>query len=400
MLWSQAVRTANSNSRFEPDLPFVLVFGEERIVGAGVVCVAANDLGSWAAQAASLFAPPSNARDARALAVGALPFDHGRPAHLYRPAHVTFDRYLRTAIAPPARSGAPRRWRARAVPTRRDYERQVAALLPLLDDPAAALQKVVLARSLQIEADDRVDVATLFARLLLDPSVAAFQVPLPSASGAARTLVGATPELLIDKAGSSIASLPLAGSAPRAEDGAADRAAGERLRRSAKDAREHAVVVEWIADQLTPYCRTLSVPAIPSLISTHTMWHLASHIEGELRDADISSVELAEILHPTPAVCGVPLTRALEEIGRIEQFDRGFFAGSIGWCDDRGDGRWLMTLRCADVTDSLATLYAGAGIVSGSEPVAEGAETSAKFAAMLDALDVDEPLRAALVDGA
>lgn len=395
MPWSQAVDTADSNRRFEPDAPFILVFGEERLVASGAERLAANDLGSWAAQAAQLLSSTS-AHDGDDLIVGALPFDHGRPAHLYRPTAVSRQRFARAGTVPEALKPS-RQWRATLRPSRRAYESQVAEVLPLLSGQSP-LQKIVLARSLELEADGPIDVDRLFARLLLDPSITAFQVPLPSPAGAPRVLIGATPELLVDKAGDSVASLPLAGSAPRLADGAADRAAGEALRHSAKDAREHAVVVEWIADRLTPYCRKLSVPAIPSLTSTHSMWHLASHIEGELHDPDMTSIELAEVLHPTPAVCGLPLARALDEIGRLEQFDRGFFAGAIGWSDARGDGRWLVALRCADVTANRATLYAGAGIVAGSVPAAEGAETSAKFSAMLDALGVDEALRPDLVD--
>ncbi|MGC4082784.1 MAG: isochorismate synthase [Vicinamibacterales bacterium] len=391
-----AVHTAGSNHQFEPEIPFILASGEERLVASGVTRLAPLTSGTWLAQGAALLA---SAEHDEATIVGALPFDHARPAHLYQPRLVTRERQSRL-VAPSTSSMVSRQWRATGRPSRRDYERQVASVLPRLDDGSGrgALRKVVLARSLELEADGPIDIGRLFAQLALDPSITAFQVPLPDAAGLPRVLIGATPELLIDKADEFVTSLPLAGSAPRSRDAAADRAAGERLRHSAKDAREHAVVVEWIADQLTRYCRKLSVPAMPSLTSTHSMWHLASHIEGELHDADVSSLELAEVLHPTPAVCGLPSPEALQEIGRIETFDRAFFAGAIGWANRRGDGRWLMTLRCADIAGHTATLYAGAGIVHGSEPEAEGAETSAKLVAMLDALGVDEDGHAMLVD--
>ena len=120
------------------------------------------------------------------------------------------------------------------------------------------------------------------------------------------------------------------------------------------------------------------------------MWHLATHVEGELRDPAVCSLELARALHPTPAICGVPTETANEVIQRLEPFDRGFYSGAIGWVDGRGDGRWMVTIRCAEIVGSRALLYAGAGIVAGSDPESEAAETSAKFIALLRALDIDE----------
>ena len=145
----------------------------------------------------------------------------------------------------------------------------------------------------------------------------------------------------------------MAGSARRSMDHVADRATAERLMRSEKDLREHASVVEWVADRLAPYCRSLRVPAKPVLRSTSTMWHLVSPIEGELHDDDVSSIELATTLHPTPAVCGVPRDAAAQAIAELEPFDRGFFTGAVGCCDASGDGRWLVTIRCAEIAGNV-----------------------------------------------
>jgi isochorismate synthase len=119
------------------------------------------------------------------------------------------------------------------------------------------------------------------------------------------------------------------------------------------------------------------------------MWHLSTEIHGELLNRDISSLEVAFALHPTPAICGTPVLTAREAIGSQEPFDRGLFTGMVGWCDSEGDGEWAVTIRCAEVEGNELRLFAGAGIVAGSTPEAELAETSAKFRTMLLAMGLD-----------
>ena len=116
------------------------------------------------------------------------------------------------------------------------------------------------------------------------------------------------------------------------------------------------------------------------------MWHLGTRIEGMLKDPEMPSVVLAALLHPTPAVCGVPMARANALIHDLEPVPRDFYAGAVGWCDARGDGAWYVAIRCAEIAGATARLYAGAGIVPGSDPMAEAAETGAKFGAFLAAL--------------
>jgi isochorismate synthase len=116
------------------------------------------------------------------------------------------------------------------------------------------------------------------------------------------------------------------------------------------------------------------------------MWHLGTRIVGELQDDDASALELALALHPTPAVCGHPGTAAKAFIERHEGFQRNYFAGLVGWMDLHGDGEWAVTIRCAEIAANQVTLFAGAGIVAGSDPRLELAETQAKLATMWGAM--------------
>lgn len=279
----------------------------------------------------------------------------------------------------------------RAQPSPALYASSVAHALRLMDrgEGAEPLSKVVLARTLAVEADGPIPQDQVFRRIAQDRSVTAFRVLLPQGQDHApwtgRALIGATPELLAAKDGAAITSHPLAGSARRQADPAADRAAREALAASDKDRREHAIVVEYILDRLAPLCRDLGCPEGTAITATATMWHLGTRIAGTLRDPSMPSVLLASMLHPTPAVCGLPCGRAASVIAQLEPVDRQFYAGAVGWCDmDRqGDGAWFVAIRCADICGPHARLFAGAGIVAGSDPVSETEETGAKFGAML-----------------
>ena len=143
-------------------------------------------------------------------------------------------------------------------------------------------------------------------------------------------------------------------------------------------------------DALAPLCTSLAGAPEPSLSRTHSMWHLSTSIEGKLRDPDMPSVTIARHLHPTPAVCGVPVRAASRFIREHEPFGRGLYGGAVGWSDGSRDGRWMVTLRCAEVDGRAASLYAGAGILPTSDPSAECEETSAKFHAMLSAFGITE----------
>jgi len=323
--------------------------------------------------------------------VGALPFDVRAPAFLYQPEQ--FQRGAgRGPLVPVPEVGAARIWAPFQVAAEPDPDAYAAMVRRALDMiRQGALSKVVLSRSLQIEAATPVDPLQVAARLARDAGATTFVLALPEPEdGVSTTLVGATPELLVSRSGAQVVSHPLAGSAPRCRDGSDDEAIAQMLLRSDKDRREHALVVEAVLDILSPYCTSLGAPDGTVLHSTATMWHLGTRIEGVLRDDAPSAAGLAALLHPTPAVGGSPRSAALDAIRAIESRDRGFYAGAIGWTDAQGDGEWHVTLRCAEICSNRLTLQAGAGIVEGSNPDAEVAETAAKFRAMLRAIEMEE----------
>lgn len=312
---------------------------------------------------------------------GVLPFERESEDCLWQAVACTPPALPALASPPPAiRSLQPQ-------PCAGDYAAAVARALRIIKDETGrpdALAKIVLSRTLALEAEAPIPVPAVMARLAQDPDVTTYHTRLPG--GPDHALIGATPELLLRKSGGRIVSHPLAGSARRSADPAADRAAAEGLSQSDKDRREHRFVVEYILDTLAPHCTDLACPEGTGLTHTRSMWHLGTRITGRLRDAAVPSILLAAALHPTPAVCGVPAVRAARLIGKLEPRPRGFYAGAVGWNDAQGDGAWFVAIRSAEINGSHARLHAGAGIVRGSDPMEEAAETGAKFGALLAAL--------------
>ncbi|EWY39634.1 isochorismate synthase [Skermanella stibiiresistens SB22] len=322
--------------------------------------------------------------------VGAIPFDPATPAQLvvartlHSAGRLSFDR-PHQAPEPAAGDCA-----ARMVPEPAEYRRGVETALERIAGGSPA--KVVLSRTLELTSDTPISVERLLYNLARhNPQGYSFAVDLPGG----RTLIGASPELLVSKSGRQVVANPLAGSAARSADPVEDQRRAEALLASAKDRHEHAVVADAVAAALRPYCRWLDVPAEPSLIQTRTLWHLSTEIRGELTDYATSSLTLASALHPTPAVCGHPTAEARALIGEVETFDRGFFTGMVGWCDAIGDGEWAVTIRCAEVEGHKLRLFAGAGIVAGSTPEKELAETGAKFRTMLNGMGIRHPVETA-----
>lgn len=334
--------------------------------------------------------PGSSAR--RRVALGTIGFRAEDPAiflsteHTERVELEQFQRSLNQTLVTVA--GQSRTTREAERPSAAAYGRAVSlALETIANDPA--LMKVVLGRWVDVTSEPAITGAVLL-RALLEQARRAYVYCVPTTSDPLnrRELVGASPELLIAKQGPRISSLPLAGSIPRSTDPAEDARRAAALAESGKDLREHAPVVESIRQSLAPWCSTLDAGQ-PELISTDTMWHLGTRITGELhRDSahdgpTASVVQLAQILHPTPAVCGVDQSRAYEVIAELENGARGVMTGLVGWVDSSGDGEFAIALRSAILDGPVARLFAGAGIVDGSDPTAEVLETAAKLQTML-----------------
>ena len=265
-------------------------------------------------------------------------------------------------------------------PSPETYEKAVRRATDTI--AAGDLRKVVLARTIEVDAGRELDPRRLAARLrAVDPDAYVFAAPTERG-----VIVGASPELLVSRRGRDVRSNPLAGSAPRAGDPEEDRELARALEASAKDREEHAIVVGAVAEVLGPYCDELRWDPEPVLLETANVWHLSTRFHGVLRDPAPSSLELVRALHPTPAVGGSPREAALALIGELEPFARGHYAGPVGWVDAHGNGDWAIALRCAELRGDRAVSYAGAGIVAGSDPASELAETERKFRAFLDAL--------------
>lgn len=257
-----------------------------------------------------------------------------------------------------------------------EWERRVARAVRRIRD--GALDKVVLARDLTAVAERAIDPRVLLGRLAERyPDCYTFSVD---------GLVGATPELLVRHTGQSIESLVLAGTTARGAGPADDAARAAALYASEKDRHEHACAVASVREALTPLCSDLDVPREPELLVLPNVQHLASRVTGRLSDG-ASVLDVVAAMHPTAAVGGTPTGAALGVIRELEGMDRAGYAGPVGWIDSRGDGEWGIALRCAYVSGRRARLFAGCGIMAGSDPAAELAEAQAKLRVMQYALE-------------
>jgi isochorismate synthase len=327
------------------------------------------------------------------LVAGAIPFDVGHPCALAEPEEFVF------ADGPWQPRRAPALPHARIigeVPSHAEHVGRVRALIDLVE--RTELEKVVAARSVLLQAERPIAPMDLLSQLVAQDHVGnGFCVDLTPAGGdyEGRRLIGASPEILVRRHGRTVTCRPLAGSAPRCSDPAEDEASAQALLDSQKNQHEHSFVVQWIRERLAPFCASLDVPAAPSLSGTPDVWHLGTAITGILADPDTSALDLALAVHPTPAVCGTPTLLAMRMIKELEE-DRGFYAGTVGWCDDAGDGEWMVAIRCAELSDDgyTARAFAGGGIVAGSDPESELAETTMKLRTVLGAFGIDPHLQA------
>ncbi len=248
---------------------------------------------------------------------------------------------------------------------------------------AGALEKVVLARAIRARAGRPIDPFALAGALReAEPRCCAFAFVAPG--GAA--FVGATPERLVRRAGARVEAFALAGSAPRGATPGEDHALASRLLSSEKERREHALVVDAVCAALRPLGAVSRRP-VPGVLALAHVQHLFTPVEAVLREpAALAVLDLAARLHPTPAVAGTPRDRALAFLAEREGLDRGWYAGAIGWVDAPGDGDLFVALRSALLRGEQAWLFAGAGIVAGSDPEAEWRETGVKLGAVGRAL--------------
>ncbi len=260
-----------------------------------------------------------------------------------------------------------------------EFERAVEAATERIG--AGGMSKVVLAREVVVEAASAHDPAPVFGALREQfPSCFCFCVGTPEAA-----FVGASPELLVRRSGASAQTVALAGSTRRSSDPAVDDHLGEQLLRSDKDRREQRIVAERIVRALRPHAVWVEMAPEPEVVKVANIQHLATPVIAQLAEPH-SAVELAGLLHPTPAVGGEPRAPATAAIADLEQMDRGWYAGPVGWMDATEDGEFCVALRSALLRDREARLYAGVGVVAGSDPAAELAETEVKLQALLPLL--------------
>lgn len=245
---------------------------------------------------------------------------------------------------------------------------------------AGVLRKAVIARDIEIHADDPIDVHAILLRLRATFG-SSFRYCVDN-------MIGASPELLVQVEGRVVRSHPLAGTAPRTGDSEADARLAAQLIASTKDQVEHRVVIDMVHDTLLPHCSYLDWEAEPSIVNVANVQHLGTAIEGALNEPCTPVLQLVRELCPTPALGGFPSKEAIDFIRATENMERGNYGGAVGWMDASGDGIFAVTIRCAELSPDRRTarLFAGGGIVSESDPYSELAETQAKFQAMMSAI--------------
>jgi salicylate biosynthesis isochorismate synthase/menaquinone-specific isochorismate synthase len=267
----------------------------------------------------------------------------------------------------------------RSVRPPREFEAAVEAATGRID--AGEMSKLVLAREVTVEGARAHDPAAIFGALREQfPSCFCFCAGTPEAA-----FLGASPELLIRRSGAGASTVALAGSTRRSSDPAVDDHLGEQLLRSDKNRREQRIVAERIVRRLRPHAVWVQTAEEPEVVKVANIQHLATPVIAQLSEPR-SAVELAGILHPTPAVGGEPWPGAAPALELLERMDRGWYAAPVGWMDATEDGEFCVALRSALLRDREARLFAGVGVVAGSDPAAELEETEVKLQALLPLL--------------
>ncbi|MFM1974914.1 MAG: hypothetical protein RL524_901 [Actinomycetota bacterium] len=262
--------------------------------------------------------------------------------------------------------------------TEQQWQTRVAQAIAKIDK--SEIDKVVLARDLIATTESAIDVRPILNKLSANyPATWVFSVD---------GLIGATPELLLRLSRGMVTSRVLAGTIPKTGDDARDLALAGSLARSSKDLEEHEYAVRSVAEALEPFCSSTNVPDAPFVLHLANVMHLATDVTGALLESahHVDAFALLKSLHPSAAVCGTPRNFAFDVIDEIEGMNRGRYAGPVGWIDARGDGELGIALRSGQVNGNEIRIFAGCGIVAGSDPVVELAESNAKFSAMKSAL--------------
>ena len=327
------------------------------------------------------------ARAKGSAVMGLIPFDPSRPAHLFVPDSMEI-------IDSPVPQESVELAQPVTIAGRDNLGFRRAVSTAVQRMKAGQLRKIVLSRLLFAHYEPgALNLDALYDNLRAQQRNAfIFSVQLPEGERGMEHsyLMGASPELIFGTEGSAFKTHPLAGSAPRiaVPDSEEDIAIGEFLMISPKDRGEHKTVIDDIRARLTPISQELNIPEAPSLLKTPQLWHLGTPISGVLKEG-LNCLDGARAIHPTPAICGTPTDTAREMISELEDFDRSFFGGLVGYMDAEGNGQWALVLRCAQVDEQTAVLYAGAGIVAESDPVLEHTETGTKLGSFGKALGID-----------
>jgi salicylate biosynthesis isochorismate synthase/menaquinone-specific isochorismate synthase len=259
------------------------------------------------------------------------------------------------------------------------YEQAVGRAVEMIAE--GRLEKIVLAREVQVHAPSAYDPAAIFGVLREEfPSCFVF-----CAGRGGSALIAASPELLVRREGQRVSTLALAGSSRRSADPAVDAHLGEQLLRDPSYREEHAIVARRIERTLRPHSVWVAAAPEPELVRIANIQHLATPIRAQLA-SPVEALELLAMMHPTPAVGGEPLEVAAPLIPALEGLDRGWYSGPVGWTDTTGDGEFCVALRCALLDGPVARCYAGNGIVRDSDPSRELAETEVKLSALLPLL--------------
>jgi menaquinone-specific isochorismate synthase len=289
-----------------------------------------------------------------------IPGSAGNPFDAYEPAGAVVDQGVQLLTGTQTLAG---------------FEQSVEDALKAIE--AGTVEKVVLARDLEARIPDGFDLRGPLRKLAERyPSCWVYSVD---------GCFGASPELLVRVSHKQVSARVLAGTAGRGTDPAVDQAIGEALANSHKNLAEHTFAVDSMVRALEPFCDHVDADQTPFAMPLPNVWHLASDVHGVLK-GNSSVLDLAAAIHPTAAVAGTPREASLELIEELEPFDRGRYAGPVGWIGADGDGEWAIALRGAQITGDVVRAFAGCGIVSESDPASEAAETELKFKPIVDAL--------------